>query len=82
MSKREVIIDNKCGSIVKQVRLQMNCSQEEFGRKIGIDQPTICRIERREKMPTESMLEKITHITDVTVYQLTGQDPINYCRIF
>ena len=44
---REIIVDNvKCGGIVKQVRLQLNCTQEELGKKIGVDQPTMCRLSR------------------------------------
>lgn len=82
MSKKEIVIDNRCGGIVKQVRLQMKCTQAEFGRKIGIDQSTICKIERRQQLPTESLLEKITHICDVTVHQLTGQEPISYAAIW
>ena len=78
---KEVIIDKRAGFIVKQVRLQMNCTQEELGKKIGVDQPTMCRIERRQQMPTEPMLRKIAHLAGVNVYQMTGQEPINYRAI-
>lgn len=79
---KELIIDNRCGGIVKQVRLQLNCTQDEFGRKVGLDQPTVCRIERRQQLPTESTLQKIAKLAGVSVYSMTGQEPINYAAIW
>ncbi len=79
---KEVIIDNRCGGIVKQVRLQMRCTQEELGMKIGVDQPTMSKIERRQLMPTEAVLQKIAKLAGVSVYQMTGQDPICYSAIW
>lgn len=82
MSK-EIIVDNsKCGGIVKQVRLQLNCTQQELGKKIGVDQPTMCRIERRQQMPTEPMLQKIANLAGLNMNQMTGQEPINYAAIW
>ena len=78
---KEIIVSDRSCGIVRQVRLQMNCTQSEFGKKIGLDQPTISLIESRKKLPSETVLEKITHIADVTVYQLTGQEKINYSSI-
>ena len=79
--EKEIIIDNKCGGIINTVRMMMNCSQAEFGKKIGLDQPSVCRIERRQVMPNEAVLERIAHLAGVSVYQLTGQEPIDYSRI-
>lgn len=80
---REIIVDNsKCGGIVKQVRLQLRCTQEELGKKIGVDQPTMCRIERRQQMPTEPMLQKIANLAGLNMNQMTGQEPINYAAIW
>lgn len=82
MSK-EIIVDNsKCGGIVKQVGLQLRCTQEELGKKIGVDQPTMCRIERRQQMPTEPMLQKIANLAGLNMNQMTGQEPINYAAIW
>lgn len=82
MSK-EIIVDNsKCGGIVKQVRLQLGCTQQELGKKIGVDQPTMCRIERRQQMPTEPMLKKIANLAGLNMNQMTGQEPINYAAIW
>lgn len=82
MSK-EIIVDNsKCGGIVKQVRLQLGCTQQELGKKIGVDQPTMCRIERRQQMPTEPMLQKIANLAGLNMNQMTGQEPINYAAIW
>lgn len=82
MSK-EIIVDNsKCGGIVKQVRLQLNCTQAELGKKIGVDQPTMCRIERRQQMPTEPMLQKIANLAGLNMNQMTGHEPINYAAIW
>ena len=82
MSK-EIIVDNsKCGGIVKQVRLQLRCTQEELGKKIGVDQPTMCRIERRQQMPTDSQLSKIANLAGLNMNQMTGQEPINYAAIW
>lgn len=82
MSK-EIIVDNsKCGGIVKRVRLQLGCTQQELGKKIGVDQPTMCRIERRQQMPTEPMLQKIANLAGLNMNQMTGQEPINYAAIW
>ena len=75
---KELIIGDRTGFIVKQIRLQLNCTQKELGKKIGIDQSTLCQIERRHILPKESTLQKLAHIAGVSVYQLTGQEPINY----
>lgn len=80
MSK-EIIIDDRCGGIVKQVRLQLNCTQEELGKKIGIDQSAICRIERRQQLPSETMLEKVAKLAGLNMEQMTGRKPINYALI-
>jgi transcriptional regulator with XRE-family HTH domain len=32
--------------IIKQIRIQNDLTQEQFAKKIGIDQAVICRIER------------------------------------
>lgn len=80
---REIYVDNtKCGGIVKQVRLQLNCTQHELGKKIGVDQPTMCRIERRQQMPTESQLQKIAHLAGLSMDQMTGEAPIDYAAIW
>ena len=78
---KEIIIDDRCGGIVKQVRLQLNCTQQELGKKIGIDQPTICRVERRQQLPSETMLEKVAKLAGLNMEQMTGQKPINYALI-
>lgn len=83
MSKvKELIIDNRCGGIVRQVRLQLNCTQAELGKKIGVNNITMCRIERRHELPTESMLTKLAAVAGCSTYQLTGQEPINYAAIY
>lgn len=79
---KELIIDNRCGGIVKQVRLQLNCTQDELGRKIGLDQPTICRIERRQQMPSETVVRRLAHLAGVSPFQMTGQEPICYAAIW
>lgn len=82
MSK-EIIVDNsKCGGIVKQVRLQLGCTRQELGKKIGVDQPTMCRIERRQQMPTKPVLQKIANLAGLNMNQMTGQEPINYAAIW
>lgn len=81
-NSKELVIGNSCGHIIKQVRLELKCSQSEFGRKIGISQPVLCMIERREVLPTETMLEKIARIAGVSTYQLTGQEPICYAALY
>lgn len=82
MSKEIIVNNSKCGGIVKQVRLQLNCTQAELGKKIGVDQPTMCRIERRQQMPTEPMLRKIANLAGLNMNQMTGQEPINYAAIW
>lgn len=78
---KELIIGDRCGHIVKQVRLEMKCTQSELGRKIGISQSTLCKIERREILPDESVIEKLARLAGVSKYQLTGQEPICYAAI-
>lgn len=78
---KELIIGDRCGFIVKQVRLQLNYSQSELGKKIGVDRVTMSRIERRNQLPKESTLQKLAHLAGISVYQLTGQEPINYAAI-
>ena len=80
--QKELIIDSKCGHIVRQIRMELHCTQAEFGRKLGVSQPVICQIERREVLPTESLLQKLARIAGVSLYQMTGQEPISYAAIW
>ena len=79
---QELIIGNRCGHIVKQVRLELKCSQSELSRKIGISPATLSKIERRDILPKESVIEKLASIAGVSPYQLTGQDRICYAAIY
>lgn len=80
-STKELIIGDRCGHIVKQVRLEMNCTQSELSRKIGISPSVLCKIERRDILPKESVVEKLARLAGVSPYQLTGQEPICYAAI-
>jgi len=78
---QELIIGDRCGHIVKQVRLELKCSQSELSKKIGISPSMLSKIERRSILPKEPMLEKLALLAGVSPYQLTGQEPIYYAVV-
>ena len=44
---------------IKTIRQQAGLSQAELGKRVGLDQATISRMERGQREPTVSQLQRI-----------------------
>ena len=71
-----LVVDKKCGRVLYGMRVQMNCTQAEFGRKVGIDQPTMSAYERGDRIPTENVVRRIAKHFNLNPLQITGQAPM------
>ena len=71
-----LMVDKTCGRVIYGMRVQMNCTQAEFGKKVGIDQPTISAYERGDRLPTKKAVQKIASHFNLDPLQVTGQKPM------
>lgn len=69
-----LVVDKRCGRILYGIRVQTNCTQEEFGKKVGIDQPTISAYELGKHIPSKKTVLKIAKYFNLNPRQLTGQE--------
>jgi len=62
------------GKRIKSLRIEKGWSQDELGKKLGLDQGTISKMERGENDPTARTLIMLRDIFGVTIdWILTGQ---------
>jgi transcriptional regulator with XRE-family HTH domain len=67
---------NKTGKRIKRLRIEKGWSQDELGKKLGLDQGTISKMERGESDPTAKTLRMLKEIFGVnTDWILTGKGP-------
>lgn len=78
---QEVKIGNRACVIFYTVRVAKDMTQSEFARKLGTTQAEVSRIENYCKRPTMDMLQKMSHLYDLTLDQLTGVKPIMRCEL-
>lgn len=57
----------KLSEKVKIFRKNLNLSQKDLGKKVGIDQKQICRYETGESDPPIDILKKLAEVFGVTV---------------
>ena len=76
-----LVVDKNCGRVLYGMRVQMNCTQAEFGRKVGIDQPSMSAYERGDRIPTKRVVERIAAYFNLNPLQITGQKPIMWSSL-
>jgi transcriptional regulator with XRE-family HTH domain len=54
---------NSAASLVRSTRLQAGLSQAELGRRLGMSQAAVARLERPSTNPTIATLERLLHAT-------------------
>lgn len=76
-----LVVDKHCGRVLYGMRVQMNCTQAEFGKKVGLDQPTMSAYERGDRIPTKKVVERIAAHFNLNPLQITGQKPIQWSSL-
>ena len=76
-----LVVNEKTGRIMKGMRIQLNCSQAEFGGKIGIKQPTVAAIEAGRLQPSIQMVEKLANRFGLDPKCITGQEPMVWAAL-
>lgn len=67
-------IDIKVGVRIRKVRKNLNLSQEEFAKKIGISQGHLSKIERGEQLPDKPLIMSIAYSFGINdSWLLTGE---------
>lgn len=62
----------KFGERFKQLRLELNLSQEDIALKLGIDVSSVNRYEKNKREPEYATLLKIAAFFDVSIDYLLG----------
>src|SRR5690625_3449947 len=73
-SKWGNIMDNKIGDRILEVRSRRNLTQEELAEKVGSVASYISNIERKNKLPSLSLLRKIVKELDTSYDYLLMDD--------
>ena len=76
-----LVVSEKTGRIMRGMRVQLNCTQAEFGGKIGVSQPTVAAIEAGKRLPTISMIEKLADRFGLDPKSITGQKPMAWSAL-
>lgn len=58
-------------TMLRRARFAVGLSQEEFARKVGVTQGTVCAWEAGEHLPRASLFPKIARILGVDPMELT-----------
>jgi transcriptional regulator with XRE-family HTH domain len=69
------------GSKIRAVRLMRGLTQEDIADKLKIKQNTYSKIETGQKKVTHEELESIAQILEVSVSDLTSQEPIIFNNV-
>jgi transcriptional regulator with XRE-family HTH domain len=74
-------IDQHIGARVKSARKRLGISQAELARRVGIDQPSISRLEKGERQLSANQLARIAAALNTTVADLmpstSGSDAVD-----
>ena len=71
-----LVVDKTTGRNLYGMRVQMNCTQAEFGKKVGIDQSSMSAYERGERLPSKRTVRKVAAYFGLDPLQITGQRPM------
>lgn len=67
----------KIGHLIRKHRQEKGYSQEYLGKKIGLSQNSIFKIESDIKIPTIEELEKINNILEIDIQSMLNNDSNN-----
>ena len=60
------------GERIKNIRKKKNITQAELGKRAGITQQAICKLERMYNLPKYTTVEKLARALDVSLAELTS----------
>ncbi|MBQ2676879.1 MAG: helix-turn-helix transcriptional regulator [Clostridia bacterium] len=62
---------------LRSIRQKNNMTQKEFARYLGISPSTISMYERGERMPTSTILRKISASSEISMDYFVNQEPVS-----
>lgn len=74
-------LTEKFGSLVRELRLEKNLSQEEFARICGIHRTYVGSIERGEKTVTIETAQKLSEALDVPLSKMFARLEVSSVQI-
>ena len=76
-----LFVSEKTGKIMRGMRVQLNCTQAEFGGKIGVSQPVISAIEAGRTRPSIDMVRNLAARFGLDPKCITGQKPMAWSAL-
>lgn len=67
-------MESKLGKKIRNIRDELNMSQDRFGKKIGVSGKTISSYETGRISPPLSVLEKISTEYNISLVQITTEN--------
>lgn len=77
----EKIVVNKCGKIVRDIRVYDRRTLKEFAVATKVHHTTLDNIELGKVTPSTRTLKRICDAYNLTMEQITGQAPIVWANI-
>ena len=83
MKNNEILIVDRHNTarILYGMRVQLNCTQEKFGRKFGIDQSSMSKYELEKRTPSKKTIRKIADWFGLDPRMITGQIPMQWSEL-
>lgn len=79
--KETIFVSEKTGRIIYGMRNRLNCTQAEFGKKIGLSQPEMSAIELGKVAVKPETVQKIADRFGINPMAITGQVPMNWASL-
>lgn len=70
------------GNRIREIRLNLNLTGEEFGKKLNVTKVAVSKWENGQRSPDTEMLVKIADIGDVSLDWLLGRTDIQNAKLF
>lgn len=67
------------GEAIKQARLAKNLTQEQLGKKIGVQKSQICRLERGKSITLSSLMRIFTAMEIPLTLDMEGVGKVSLC---
>ena len=77
----EKIVVNKCGKIIRDIRVYDRRTLKEFAVATKVHHTTLDNIELGKVTPSARTLKRIADAYNLTMEQITGQAPIVWANI-
>lgn len=81
MKNDEIRVTDRCGRVIYGMRVQLNCTQAEFGKKIGLTQSAISEYELGKAKPSATVVHRIAKRFGLDPKAVSGEIPMNWASL-